>query len=449
MKKTRKLQILLIILVVVCVAAFAVTRYQKKQEEIKNTDQVILEINNEDVTALSWEHETSSLAFHKDDTWVYDADEAFPVDEEKINDLLSVFSEFGATFVIENVVDYGQYGLDDPSCTIHVTTENKTYNIQLGNYSELDEERYVSIGDGNVYLVSDDPYETYDVALSDLILHDEVPAWEEDVKRIAFEGAENYEIYYEADSDKAYGEDDVYFAEVDGEVIPMDTDNVDAYLQAIKDLSLLDFVTYNVTEEELEEYGLTDPQLKVTVEDSEGETFVLSIAKDPNAETDEEEYDAFVRIGESNIIYKITADAYETVMDGSCNTLRHQEMIPIAFSEISKIDISLEGTDYTLTSTLEDEERVFSYNEEEIEIDDFKTALTSVTAKNFTNEEPEQKEEIRLKFYFENENYKEMEMTIYRYDGETCLVTIDGEPTAFVERTSVVDLIEAVNAIIL
>lgn len=449
MKKTRKLQILLIILVVVCVAAFAVTRYQKKQEEIKNTDEVILEINSEDVTALSWEHETSSLAFHKDDTWVYDTDEAFPVDEEKMNNLLSVFSEFGATFVIENVEDYGQYGLDDPSCTIHVTTEDKTYDIEVGNYSELDEERYVSIGDGNVYLVSDDPYETYDVALSDMILHDEVPAWEENVKSIAFEGAENYEIYYEKDSDKAYGEEDVYFAEVDGKIIPMDTDNVDAYLQSIKDLSLLDFVTYNVTEEDLKEYGLLDPQLKVTVEDSEGEPFVLSIAKDPNAKTDDEEYDAFVRIGESKIIYKITADAYKTLMDGSCNTLRHQEMIPIAFSEISKIDISLEGTDYTLTSKLEDEERVFSYNEEEIEIDDFKTALTSVTAKNFTNEEPEQKEEICLKFYFENENYKEMEMTIYRYDGETCLVTIDGESTALVERTSVVDLIEAVNAIIL
>lgn len=42
-----------------------------------------------------------------------------------------------------------------------------------------------------------------------------------------------------------------------------------------------------------------------------------------------------------------------------------------------------------------------------------------------------------------------MELAFYRHDGETCLVTVDGEPTAYVARSAVVDLIEAFNTIIL
>ena len=36
-------------------------------------------------------------------------------------------------------------------------------------------ERYVSIGDGNVYLVQNDPLDQFDAVLSDMIDHDDVP----------------------------------------------------------------------------------------------------------------------------------------------------------------------------------------------------------------------------------------------------------------------------------
>ena len=37
----------------------------------------------------------------------------------------------------------------------------------------------------------------------------------------------------------------------------------------------------------------------------------------------------------------------------------------------------------------------------------------------------------------------------YRYDGNKCLAVVDGEPVSLVDRSHVVDLIEAVNAIVL
>lgn len=42
-----------------------------------------------------------------------------------------------------------------------------------------------------------------------------------------------------------------------------------------------------------------------------------------------------------------------------------------------------------------------------------------------------------------------MDIELYRHDGEDCLAVVDGETFALVPRSDVVDLIEAVNAIVL
>ncbi|MGN0422030.1 MAG: DUF4340 domain-containing protein [Lachnospiraceae bacterium] len=457
MNRSKKLYVLLGILVLACVVTFAVCKYEEKKEQIKNSDEVILEIATEDVNALSWEYESETLSFHKDDKWVYDDDEAFPVSEEKMDDLLEMFQEFGVSFIIEDVEDYGQYGLDDPICTIHIETEDETYEIQLGDYSTMDSERYVSIGDGNVYLVENDPLESYDAELSEVIDNDDLPD---------FANAKVNKL-------KVEGDDDVYFTEQDGTKCPLDTSRVDSYLETITNLNLTDYVTYNVTEDELAAYGLAHPEITVTVEytpeddeeteeaeDAEEKTFAISVARDPEevkeAEEDTskedeegEEITAYARAGESKIIYKITGDQYEALMKGTYNDLRHQEVLSADFADIQKIDISLEGEDYTITAKEKDDETIWYYEDEEIEIEDFQSALESLEAQRFTNKEPDGKEEISLTVYLDNENYPEVTIELYRYDGSDCMAVVDGEPVSLVARDTVIDLIEAVNAIVL
>lgn len=88
MKRYKRLGILLGVLVLVCSVTFGVSRYEQRKEEIKNSDEVILELAAEDVTALSWEYGETKLAFHKNEGWKYDDDEAFPVSEAKMDELL-------------------------------------------------------------------------------------------------------------------------------------------------------------------------------------------------------------------------------------------------------------------------------------------------------------------------------------------------------------------------
>ncbi len=472
MKRSKRIITLAAILVVTCAATFALTKYEEKQEEIQNSDAVILEIPADTVQSLSWEYKKDGLAFHKgDDGWIYDDDEAFPVDEDKINDILSHFEAFGVSFIIENVEDYSQYGLDEPECTIHLTASDQSYDLKLGDFSKMDEQRYVDIGDGNVYLVSEDPMDYLESELSGMILHDSTPVFEK-VTDIQFAGSENYNIVYAEDSADTYNKDDVYFAEENGKNLPLDTGAVTNYLDTITALRLQDYVTYNAAEEELESYGLDEPELSITVhythtdEDKNeiSDTCVLHISRNPEelkaaeeAEANEKEeipeVTKYVRIGNSKIVYELDDAAYDTLAAASYNDLRHSEVIWADFDIITQIDVTLEGKNHVITSSPdekdEDAERVWYYGEEELDIHDLQNALKGLTADSFTNDSPDQKEEISLTVYLNNENFPQVKIQLYRYDGSHCLAVVDGKSVSLVKRSSVIDLIEAVQAIVL
>lgn len=465
MNRSKKLSILLGVLAVVCIAAFAALHLEEKQEQIKSSGETVLSIDPEEVQTLSWIYEDESLSFHRDgETWLYDEDEAFPVDSAEIQTLLEQFQSFAAAFTIEEVEDFDQYGLEDPVCTIDLATEDQSWQITLGSYSSMDAQRYVSIGDGNVYLAVSDPLDVYDTELSDLIDNDETPTLTQ-AEAIQFEGAEMYHITYVEDSADTYCADDVYFTQSGGENLPLDTSRVKSYLSSIRYLSLTDYVTYNATDEELYACGLDDPELTVTVdytyEDEDGETaadtFVLHISRSPEdraaEDSGEEEADAeitaYARVGDSPILYRISSDDYQSLMAASYDDLRHQEIFPGDFGDVTQLDISLDGAEYTLSSVEEDGSRVWSYLEEELEIDDLQDALESLSAAEFTSEKPSQAEEVSVTLHLDNENFPEVQIDLYRYDGSSCLAVVDGVSTALISRSQAVDLMEAVRSIVL
>ena len=170
-------------------------------------------------------------------------------------------------------------------CTIRITAGGETHTIQLGDYSKMDAQRYVSIGDGNVYLAAHDPLDEFDVTLDELIDQDDIPAFGQ-VSELRFSGAENYAVSYQEDGGNTYREDDVYFTERDGAQVPLDPDRVEDYLQAIQSLSLTDCVTYSANDDDLQSCGLDSPELTIEVaydgEDGASGTFTLNVSRDPD-----------------------------------------------------------------------------------------------------------------------------------------------------------------------
>lgn len=141
-------------------------------------------------------------------------------------------------------------------------------------------------------------------------------------------------------------------------------------------------------------------------------------------------------------------------MAASYDSLRHREVLTADFADIYQIDITLEDTSYTITSQESDEEeadngRIYYYQEQELDISELQSAIEALEADSFTDEQPAEREEISFTVYLNNENYPQVQVQLYRYDGTYCLAVVDGEPVSLVERSYVVDLIEAVNAIVL
>ena len=285
--------------------------------------------------------------------------------------------------------------------------------------------------------------------------------------RLTVSGSVEESLFYQKDNSSSYSAIDVYFTQRGGEILPLDTDRVESYLDALKYLGLTDYVTYHATDQELSAYGLDNPELTITAEytceNETGEaasgTFVLHISRDPQEreaaktaekpEDDLSEITAYARVGDSQIVYQISGEEYETLMTASYNDLRHTQVFWADFDGVSQLDIALDGVDYTITSKGDGEDRLWFYGDEELDITNLQRALEGVTAVEFTDEAAKSRQEIELTVHLDSEAFPQVQMQFYRYDGASCLAVVDGEPVSLVARSAVVDLMEAVRAIVL
>lgn len=473
MKRYKRVIALVAVLVAACIATFALTQYEQELEQIRTSSEIIMQIPSENVLSVSWDYSGGGgLAFNKTgDGWKYQDDEAFPVSEEKVMDILEHFESYGVTFVIEDVTDYSQYGLDEPECTLHLATAERSYDIKMGAFSTMDEQRYISIGDGKVYLVSEDPVDYVSSSLSNMILHDDTPGFEK-VVDITFAGSENYTIVRTDESTDTYNpDDDIYFVERNGKTVPLNTSSVKKYLNTITALDLLTYVTYNATEEELQTYGLDAPMLSITINytytngdgETAADTCVIHISENPEERAASDAAVAegntatavtkYVRIGDSQIVYTMDDTDFSILKAAAYDDLRHKTLYWGDFEIVKQIDITLEGEEHSLVSKLEGEENaqelVWYYGETKLDITDVQSTLEALSADSFTSELPSKDEEIGVTLHLDNENFPTVEVRLYRYDGSLCLAVVDGDPVSLVSRGSVMDLVEAVQAIVL
>lgn len=502
MHRSKRLLILVGVLAVVCAAAFLATRVQEQQEQVEASGETVLAIDAGNVASLAWTSGEAEYAFHKDETWIYDADEAFPVSAEALEELLAPFSSFNAAFVIRDVTDYAQYGLEEPECTIEIGTAEASYTIALGDMSAMDDQRYVSIGDGNVYLAVTDPMDAFAVELSDLIDNDEIPQMDT-VTALSLTGAVEESIAYVEAGGPSYSDEDVYFLQSGEESLPLDTDLVEDYLGGIRDLVLTDYATYNATEIELASFGLNDPALTVTVEyeqqaeaaeegaepETTAGTLALHIGRVEAAEESAEEtaesaedisqeeaqYAYYLRVGDSQIVYNLSDADGEALFAASYDDLRHRQLFWGDFDDVTQATILLDNQTYTLTAQTaetaetgedadaaaesaeptaaaaaeDDAEITWTCNGETVDVTGIRDKLAALTAEAFTEEAPADQLEISLTLDLNDEDVPQVRIQLYRYDGASCLAVLDGEPAALVAREDVVDLMEAVRTLLL
>jgi hypothetical protein len=306
-----------------------------------------------------------------------------------------------------------------------------------------------------------------------MIDNDEIPDVT-NATEIVYTAAESGDVVYDENltGDAA---DDVYYLDGESAKKPLDTDNVTSYLRKLTYLSLSDYATYKATTDDLVTYGLADPELSLVItykdEDENEQSFELTLGRDEDQKkaaedaeedtesTETDSYDStatdsstggYLRIGQSAIVYTLSSTDYEALKAISYDSLRHKEVFAAEFTGIEKMVVTLDDEEYTIQASGDTDNRTYTYLDNEIDITNIKSALTALSAEDFTSEKPSQKQEIALTLYVNTEDAESIiNIVLYRYNGSDCLAEINGEPVSLVSRSSVVDLMEAIYAIVL
>ena len=164
------------VLVVLSGAYVGVKAYVAKQEatdteSAEEENPEIISIASADVKSIKFVIDKKEVTFEKNgDSWVKSDETAFPVDQDKIDTLVSSLSSIKAERTLENVEDASEYELDQPENTITVTTEDgETTVIQLGMENDSTSQEYIDLNkdSSTVYVVSNSTFSSFEGTLYD------------------------------------------------------------------------------------------------------------------------------------------------------------------------------------------------------------------------------------------------------------------------------------------
>ncbi len=485
MKRGKKLGILLAALVVLCGAAALATQLSKDSAQATEEEEAvtILEVDSSQVTQLSLEY-TESLSFDYDgESWTYTEDEDFPLDESYLEGMMDALSALEATKTIEDVEDYDQYGLEEPTCTVTVEADSQVV-LTIGDESSSGESLYVSIGDGNVYMVDVALLDSFAYGLYDLVDMESIPSMSDVVSLTVEAQGQSMELVYLEDSGLAYSDSYVWFLSTQDGYVTLDTELTETLLSTFTGLSWDSCVAYDA--QNLSEYGLDDPVATVTVvytlttevetneTDDDGnaitetveseESFVLEIG-------DYADSGCYARIAGSSMVYLVDATVSDMALYTTSEDLLPDDILLMDWDNVTSVDVSLDGETYTFlkeTVLVEDSdedtdedsdedseseetyETVWTVDGEEVDGASIWDALDALESTGSGSDlSTDRTVEISLIIYQDNESYPQVELTFYQYDSSNCLVSLNGEARLFVARSDIVSLTELVNEAVL
>lgn len=176
MQKQKKQFIALIILLVICIAAYVgVHIYNDKQDKKKAADAEakkisVTSIKTDDIKSFSYQNQGQTLSFSKENNnWVFEGDKTIPIDQNAISSMLSSVASLEATDSIKDYQNLSDYGLDKPVNVVKLTTPDGTTTLSFGAENKMLSATYLlKDGDKNVYLVSTTAKTAFDKAIKDV-----------------------------------------------------------------------------------------------------------------------------------------------------------------------------------------------------------------------------------------------------------------------------------------
>ena len=354
------------VLVVLSGAYVGVKAYVAKQEaadteSAEEENPEIISIASADVKSIKFVIDKKEVTFEKDgDSWVKSDETGFPVDQDKIDTLVSSLNSIKAERTLENVEDASEYELDQPENTITVTTEDgETTVIQLGMENDSTSQEYIDLNkdSSTVYVVSNSTFSSFEGTLYDFAKSGVFPTVDSStVSKISVDGKDSS---YVVEKD----ENNFWNITGDGETEKADSAKATSLASTLSSVAYASYVNYNCAEDELSQYGLDKPYAEITV-DYQEEVEKESTDDENEAENGDEE------------VSEASGDENQADENADSETDGSESLDEDADSETNGSESSDEDVDVADT---EDSEAVENENTDETADDNVEAEDTDVT----------------------------------------------------------------------
>ena len=354
------------VLVVLSGAYVGVKAYVAKQEaadteSAEGENPEIISIASADVKSIKFVIDKKEVTFEKDgDSWVKSDETGFPVDQDKIDTLVSSLNSIKAERTLENVEDASEYELDQPDNTITVTTEDGgTTVIQLGMENDSTSQEYIDLNkdSSTVYVVSNSTFSSFEGTLYDFAKSGVFPTVDSStVSKISVDGKDSS---YVVEKDK----NNFWNITGDGETEKADSAKATSLASTLSSVAYASYVNYNCAEDELSQYGLDKPYAEITV-DYQEEVEKESTDDENEAENGDEE------------VSEASGDENQADENADSETDGSESLDEDADSETDGYESSDEDVDVADT---EDSEAVENENTDETVDDNVEAEDTDVT----------------------------------------------------------------------
>ncbi|MDY2936964.1 MAG: DUF4340 domain-containing protein [Fusicatenibacter sp.] len=267
MKKKGKLiggLILLVLLVLVLVLMTRSSGTDESDDGSTSEEDAVVSIESEEITGLAFTLDGTDVSFTKtEDTWSYDQDQQFPLNETKISSLADKVCSITAERVIEgeNIGELSDYGLDDPQNILTITKEDGTKTVlRIGDENSTSGNYYLMLNEDadKIYLVSTSFDTMFPENLMDWASGESLPSISSDtIIGVQVKGENSFWLIEDTETAEWTVCDE------NGKEYDTEDDSVSTLTSAAASLSYSDFVAYGCTD--FSPYGLEQPKATIVV----------------------------------------------------------------------------------------------------------------------------------------------------------------------------------------
>lgn len=272
-KKGKGLLFAVLILIVLLVLYFVIDLQQKKADQEAETEEtkdssLPVSVTDDEIAKVTVKNGDVTMSYTKnDDTWTYEEDSDFPLDESAVDTKMSKLTSLTVDRVLESPEDLSEYGLDEPKQEVTVLkTDGTAFTLYIGNQNSSNNDFYVKVDDGtDVYTMPASSVNVFDMQPYDVAKADTFPTLEStNIRNIKVEKEDGTVEFSSDENGTSWTVKDQ-----DGNEEEAGTTAASDLTTAVSSLSYKDFVDYKG--DDLAQYGLDKPTETVTVVSEETE----------------------------------------------------------------------------------------------------------------------------------------------------------------------------------